>query len=184
MNRAGHLEHARHGWTGGPGCCRPTLEAARRRSSSPTTSRRRRRHRRSRQRHRARRTRGGPSRCTSGSRRTSAGRAGGWPTRLRRHPGDHEPRFPRLFRQYYDLRARSAVPTPACAGSPPCPTIRCCTPTDAWRSPPVSRRTPPWSALGFAAPQPVLHRADLRRMDLVAALPLLDVRVPEIYDRL
>ncbi|SCE30625.1 isorenieratene synthase, partial [Streptomyces sp. DvalAA-14] len=45
-------------------------------------------------------------------------------------------------------------------------------------------RTPPWSALGFVARSPSFGWRDLAGMDPVAALPLLDVRVPGIYDRL
>ncbi|MFE1174026.1 FAD-dependent oxidoreductase [Streptomyces sp. NPDC058773] len=45
-------------------------------------------------------------------------------------------------------------------------------------------RTPPWSALGFVALSPTFTWRDLVRMRPGAALPLLDVRVPEVYRRL
>lgn len=45
-------------------------------------------------------------------------------------------------------------------------------------------RTPPWSALGFVALSPTFTWRDLVRMRPGAALPLLDVRVPQVYERL
>ncbi|MGW7575591.1 FAD-dependent oxidoreductase [Streptomyces sp. NPDC054765] len=45
-------------------------------------------------------------------------------------------------------------------------------------------RTPPWSALGFVALSPTFTWRDLARMRPGAALPLLDVRVPQVYERL
>lgn len=44
-------------------------------------------------------------------------------------------------------------------------------------------RTPPWNALGFAALSPSFGWRDLYRLDARAALPLLDVRLPDLYDR-
>ncbi|MEK8145878.1 FAD-dependent oxidoreductase [Streptomyces sp. M10(2022)] len=44
-------------------------------------------------------------------------------------------------------------------------------------------RTPPFSALGFVALSPTFGWRDLAAMDARAALPLLDVRVPEVYER-
>jgi carotenoid phi-ring synthase / carotenoid chi-ring synthase len=45
-------------------------------------------------------------------------------------------------------------------------------------------RTPPWSALAFALTSPTFSLRDLSRVNAREALPLLDVRVPAIYDRL
>jgi isorenieratene synthase len=46
-------------------------------------------------------------------------------------------------------------------------------------------RTPPWNALAFAVRSPTFSWRDLvSRIDAVAALPLVDVSVPEIYQRL
>lgn len=45
-------------------------------------------------------------------------------------------------------------------------------------------RTPPLSALGFATLSPSFGLRELAGLDAAAALPLLDVRVPEVYARL
>src|SRR5262249_58934523 len=46
-------------------------------------------------------------------------------------------------------------------------------------------RTPPWNALAFALASPTFRWRDLvTRIDPVAALPLVDVSVPDIYTRL
>ncbi|WP_345521913.1 FAD-dependent oxidoreductase [Streptomyces echinatus] len=80
------------------------------------------------------------------------------------------------------------VPTTGCAGLtgparlPAAAPARPTASRDSFRHVP---RTPPWSALGFAALSPSFTLpGPVRHMDPVAALPLLDVRVPEIYDRL
>ncbi|MFF7373033.1 FAD-dependent oxidoreductase [Streptomyces tricolor] len=113
------------------------------------------------------------------------GRAGGWPTRLRDGtPVTMSRGFHAFFRQYYNLRALLRRTDPGLrrlTALPDYPLLHADGMRDGFRRVP---RTPPWSALGFAALSPSFTVRDLRRMDPVAALPLLDVRVPEIYDRL
>ena len=75
------------------------------------------------------------------------------------------------------------VPIPASTVSDRCPTTRCGTAaglTDSFARVP---RTPPLSALGFVALSPTFGWRDLAAMNARAALPLLDVRVPEVYER-
>ncbi|MEU5710554.1 FAD-dependent oxidoreductase [Streptomyces flaveolus] len=113
------------------------------------------------------------------------GRAGGWPTLLRDGtPVTMSRGFHAFFRQYYNLRGLLRRTDPGLrrlTGLPDYPLLHADGMRDGFRHVP---RTPPWSALGFAALSPAFTVRDLRRMDPVAALPLLDVRVPGIYDRL
>ncbi|THA80330.1 FAD-dependent oxidoreductase [Streptomyces sp. A0592] len=113
------------------------------------------------------------------------GRAGGWPTRLRDGTTVTMSRgFHAFFRQYYNLRGllRRTDPTLArLAGLPDYPLLHADGLRDSFRRVP---RTPPWSALGFAALSPSFRMRDLPAMDPVRALPLLDVRVPDVYHRL
>ncbi|GGX73296.1 isorenieratene synthase [Streptomyces minutiscleroticus] len=92
--------------------------------------------------------------------------------------------FHAFFRQYYNLRGllRRADPSLGMLrGLPDYPLQHSSGLRDSFRHVP---RTPPWSALGFAALSPSFGVRDLARMDVRAALPLLDVRVPEVYQRL
>ncbi|WP_128092194.1 FAD-dependent oxidoreductase, partial [Streptomyces resistomycificus] len=92
--------------------------------------------------------------------------------------------FHAFFRQYYNLRGLLRRTDPGLQRLAPLPDyplqhgsgLR-----DSFRRVP---RTPPWSALGFVALSPTFGARDLLRMNPVAALPLLDVRVPEVYGRL
>ncbi|MET9730217.1 FAD-dependent oxidoreductase [Streptomyces sp. NPDC006458] len=113
------------------------------------------------------------------------GRAGGWPTRL----GDGSTAtmsrgFHAFFRQYYNLRGLLRRTDPALTrltALPDYPLLHGSGLRDSFRHVP---RTPPWSALGFVALSRSFRLRDLRAMDPVAALPLLDVRVPDVYARL
>ncbi|MFF5447257.1 FAD-dependent oxidoreductase [Streptomyces sp. NPDC012888] len=113
------------------------------------------------------------------------GRAGGWPTRLRDGSTVTMSRgFHAFFRQYYNLRGLLRRTDPALAGLaglPDYPLRHADGARDSFRRVP---RTPPWSALGFVALSPSFRLRDLRAMDPVPALPLLDVRVPDVYHRL
>lgn len=113
------------------------------------------------------------------------GRVGGWPTTLRDGSTVTMSRgFHAFFRQYYNLRGLLRRTDPALArlrGLPDYPLLHADGMRDSFRHVP---RTPPWSALGFVALSPSFGLRDLRAMDPVAALPLLDVRVPDVYDRL
>jgi isorenieratene synthase len=113
------------------------------------------------------------------------GRLAGWPVRLADGSTATMSRgFHAFFRQYYNLRGllRRADPgLRGLTGLPDYPLRHSAGAADSFRRVP---RTPPWSALGFAALSPSFGARDLLRMDPVAALPLLDVRVPEVYRRL
>ncbi|MER6089033.1 FAD-dependent oxidoreductase [Streptomyces bluensis] len=113
------------------------------------------------------------------------GRVGGWPTELRDGTTTTMSRgFHAFFRQYYNLRGLLRRTDPGLerlTGLPDYPLLNSGGLHDSFRHVP---RTPPLSALGFVALSPSFRLADLRAMDPSAALPLLDVRVPEVYGRL
>ncbi len=91
--------------------------------------------------------------------------------------------FHAFFRQYYNLRGLLRRTDPALARLTPLPDYplrhSAGLPDSFARLP----RTPPFSALGFVALSPTFGWRDLVAMDARAALPLLDVRVPEVYQR-
>ncbi|MBN0046764.1 FAD-dependent oxidoreductase [Streptomyces actuosus] len=113
------------------------------------------------------------------------GRVGGWPTTLRDGTAVTMSRgFHAFFRQYYNLRGllRRTDPTlEGLRGLPDYPLLHGSGLRDSFRHVP---RTPPWSAIGFVALSRSFGLRDLRAMDPVAALALLDVRMPGIYERL
>ncbi|MHC3469384.1 FAD-dependent oxidoreductase [Streptomyces sp. 7R007] len=113
------------------------------------------------------------------------GRVGGWPVRLYDGSTATMSRgFHAFFRQYYNLRALLRRTDPGLGrltGLPDYPLRHGNGLHDSFRKVP---RTPPLSALGFAALSPSFRSRDLVRMNPAAALPLLDVRVPDVYDRL
>ncbi|MEU9351326.1 FAD-dependent oxidoreductase [Streptomyces griseoloalbus] len=113
------------------------------------------------------------------------GRAGGWPVDLNDGARATMSRgFHAFFRQYYNLRGLLRRTDPGLERLTPLPDYplrHADGSNDSFRHVP---RTPPWSALGFVALSPSFRLRDLRRMDPVAALPLLDVRVPRVYQRL
>nr|WP_282549653.1 FAD-dependent oxidoreductase [Streptomyces rochei] len=112
------------------------------------------------------------------------GRLCGWHTRL----ADGSPvtmtrGFPAFFRQYYNLRGLLRRTDPSLARLTPLPDYPLRHSgglTDSFARVP---RTPPLSALGFVALSPTFGLRDLAAMDPRAALPLLDVRVPDVYER-
>ncbi|WP_328863318.1 FAD-dependent oxidoreductase [Streptomyces sp. NBC_00306] len=112
------------------------------------------------------------------------GRLAGWPVELADGSTATMSRgFHAFFRQYYNLRGLLRRADPGLSELTPLPDYplrhRSGT-TDSFARVP---RTPPWSALGFVALSPTFGWRDLAGMDPVAALPLLDVRVPEVYER-
>ncbi|WP_284453791.1 FAD-dependent oxidoreductase [Streptomyces sp. MRC013] len=115
---------------------------------------------------------------------TLGGRVRGWRTRLADGSEATMSRgFHAFFRQYYNLRGLLRRTDPGLDRLVPLPDY----PlrhrrglTDGFARVP---RTPPWSALGFAALSPTFGWRDLAGMDPRAALPLFDVRVPEVYER-
>ncbi|MFJ7904157.1 FAD-dependent oxidoreductase [Streptomyces sp. NPDC096198] len=113
------------------------------------------------------------------------GRLAGWSTRLADGSTVTMSRgFHAFFRQYYNLRALLRRTDPALSrltALPDYPLRHAGGAHDGFRRVP---RTPPFSALAFAALSGSFRAGDLPRMNARAALPLLDVRVPAVYDRL
>jgi carotenoid phi-ring synthase / carotenoid chi-ring synthase len=114
------------------------------------------------------------------------GRLRGWPTTLADGSAVTMSRgFHAFFRQYYNLRAllRRADPLGrALAPMRDYPLIDADGHRDTFQGLP---HTPPWNALAFALLSPTFQWRDLvTRIDPVAALPLVDVSVPEVYWRL
>ncbi|PSM45356.1 isorenieratene synthase [Streptomyces dioscori] len=112
------------------------------------------------------------------------GRLAGWQTRLADGGEATMSRgFHAFFRQYYNLRGLLRRTDPALDRLRPLPDYPLRHSgglTDSFARVP---RTPPLSALGFVALSPTFGWRDLAAMDARAALPLLDVRVPEVYER-
>ncbi|MEU3184022.1 FAD-dependent oxidoreductase [Streptomyces sp. NPDC006923] len=116
---------------------------------------------------------------------TLGGRLAGWPVQLADGSSATMSRgFHAFFRQYYNLRSLLRRVDPGLGmltGLPDYPLRHSSGLYDSFARVP---RTPPWSALGFVALSPAFGWRDLLRMNPAAALPLLDVRVPEVYEAL
>jgi len=113
------------------------------------------------------------------------GRLRGWPTTLADGSEVTMSRgFHAFFRQYYNLRALLHRADPLGRALTPLPDYPLVD-TDGHRDTFAGLpRTPPWNALAFALTSPTFRLRDLTRLDAVAALPLIDVSVPEVYRRL
>ncbi|WP_431949836.1 FAD-dependent oxidoreductase [Actinacidiphila sp. bgisy167] len=113
------------------------------------------------------------------------GRAAGWRTTLADGSTTTMSRgFHAFFRQYYNLRGLLRRVDPGLGVLRPLadyPLQRSTGARDSFRKVP---RTPPWSVLGFVARSPSFGWAGLSGMNPRAALPLLDVRVPDVYEQL
>lgn len=113
------------------------------------------------------------------------GRVSGWRTRLSDGTAVTMSRgFHAFFRQYYNLRALLRRADPELRRLVPLadyPLRHSSGTTDGFARVP---RTPPWSVLGFVALSPSFTWRALAGVNPAAALPLLDVRVPEVYERL
>ncbi|MFF3214228.1 FAD-dependent oxidoreductase [Streptomyces sp. NPDC002886] len=113
------------------------------------------------------------------------GRLAGWQTRLVDGSEVTMSRgFHAFFRQYYNLRALLGRTDPGLNGLTALadyPLRHRDGGQDGFARVP---RTPPLSALGFVAQSPSFGWRDLGRMNARAALPLLDVSVPEVYETL
>jgi carotenoid phi-ring synthase / carotenoid chi-ring synthase len=114
------------------------------------------------------------------------GRLRGWPTTLADGSTVTMSRgFHAFFRQYYNLRALLRRADPLGRALVPMadyPLVDAQGHRDSFHGLP---RTPPWNAVAFALFSPTFPwRELLGRIDPVAALPLLDVSVPEVYRRL
>ncbi|GAA4838109.1 FAD-dependent oxidoreductase [Kitasatospora terrestris] len=112
------------------------------------------------------------------------GRLAGWSTRLADGSEVTMSRgFHAFFRQYYNLRGLLRRTDPDLArleGLPDYPLLRRGGLTDSFARVP---RTPPLSAAAFVALSPTFAWRDLAAIDATAALPMLDVRIPEVYRR-
>lgn len=91
--------------------------------------------------------------------------------------------FHAFFRQYYNLRGLLRRTDPGLDRLSPLPDYPLRHSDGLSDSFARVPRTPPFSALGFVALSPTFGWRDLASMDARAALPLLDVRVPEVYER-
>lgn len=113
------------------------------------------------------------------------GRLAGWPTRLADGSTVTMSRgFHAFFRQYYNLRALIARIDPGLGSLVPLrdyPLVHANGAQDSFTGVP---RTPPWNAAVFAATSPTFTPRDFTRLDPRAALPMVDVTVPDIYHRL
>lgn len=115
---------------------------------------------------------------------TLGGRLAGWPVRLADGSGATMSRgFHAFFRQYYNLRGLLRRTDPGLTVLTPLPDYPLRHRDGMADSFARVPRTPPWSALGFVALSPSFGWRDLAAMDPREALPLLDVRVPEVYER-
>ncbi|MFG3281553.1 FAD-dependent oxidoreductase [Streptomyces sp. NPDC048111] len=116
---------------------------------------------------------------------TLGGRLAGWPTTLRDGSQVTMSRgFHAFFRQYYNLRALLRRTDPALRRLTPLPDYPLRHAEGLRDSFAAVPRTPPWSALVFAARSPSFPLRELTRVNAGAALGLLDVRVPDVYTRL
>ncbi|WP_083951752.1 FAD-dependent oxidoreductase [Actinomadura rubrobrunea] len=113
------------------------------------------------------------------------GRVAGWPVPLADGSRATMTRgFHAFFRQYYNLRGllrRVDAGLGMLTGLPDYPLQHVDGRSERFARVP---KTPPWNALGFVALSPSFRWRDLSRMNPAAAGPLLDVRVPQIYERL
>ncbi len=113
------------------------------------------------------------------------GRLRGWPITLTDGSAATMTRgFHAFFRQYYNLRALLRRADPHVRTLTPLsdyPLIDADGHRDTFSHLP---RTPPWNALVFALTSPTFRLRDIPGLDAVAALPLVDVSVPDIYRRL
>nr|ANY58002.1 Isorenieratene synthase [uncultured bacterium] len=113
------------------------------------------------------------------------GRVGGWSTRLADGSEVTMTRgFHAFFRQYYNLRALLKRVDPAgraLVGMPDYPLQHASGHRDGFANLPT---TVPWNALAFLRGSPTFRWRDLPGVNARAALSLLDVSVPRVYEEL
>ncbi len=112
------------------------------------------------------------------------GRVSGWSTTLADGSAATMSRgFHAFFRQYYNLRQllRRTDPTSSMLRPLADYPLQRGKARDSFRHVP---RTPPWSVMGFVALSPSFTWSGLAGMNPRQALTLLDVRVPDVYERL
>ncbi|WP_299534354.1 NAD(P)/FAD-dependent oxidoreductase [uncultured Streptomyces sp.] len=113
------------------------------------------------------------------------GRLAGWSTRLADGSEVTMSRgFHAFFRQYYNLRGLIRRVDPSLSSLTAVPDYPLRHGSGTYDSFARVPRTPPFSALGFVALSPTFGARDLLAMNPRAALPLLDVRVPQVYEQL
>ena len=113
---------------------------------------------------------------------TLGGRVRSWPVTL---PGGAQVTMSRgfhaFFRQYYNLRALLRRADPGLDRLVPIddyPLKLADGPTDSFTHIP---RTPPWNLIGFVAKSPSFHLHDLARVNVPAALGLVNVEFPKTF---
>ncbi|MEY9214463.1 FAD-dependent oxidoreductase [Thermobifida halotolerans] len=115
---------------------------------------------------------------------TLGGRLSGWDTVLADGSTVTMSRgFHAFFRQYYNLRALLRRADPGLDTLVPLtdyPLTHAGGAVDGFAGLPAA---PPWNAFAFVARSPSFRWRDLADVNLVAALALLDVRVPDVYRR-
>ncbi len=116
---------------------------------------------------------------------TLGGRVRSWPVQL---PSGEKVTMSRgfhaFFRQYYNLRALLRRADPGLDRLVPIadyPLTLADGPTDSFARIP---RTPPWNLVGFVAQSPSFHLRDLAKVDVRAALGLVDVEFPRTFSDL
>ncbi|MET9022431.1 FAD-dependent oxidoreductase [Actinopolymorpha sp. NPDC004070] len=113
------------------------------------------------------------------------GRLAGWTTRLNDGSDVTMTRgFHAFFRQYYNLRALIGRVDPGLTSLVPLrdyPLLHADGVRDTFTRVP---RTPPLNAAVFAATSPTFAARDFLRLNPRAALPMVDVSVPDVYHRL
>ncbi|MDE3721290.1 FAD-dependent oxidoreductase [Nocardiopsis sp. N85] len=113
------------------------------------------------------------------------GRLRGWDTVLADGSrGAMDRGFHAFFRQYYNLRGLLRRADPGLSSLVPLkdyPLVHRDGPRDRFSGLPA---TPPWNAAALAAASPSFPLRDLARVNVPAALQLLDVDVPGVYERL
>ncbi|MGH3487964.1 MAG: FAD-dependent oxidoreductase [Actinopolymorphaceae bacterium] len=113
------------------------------------------------------------------------GRLSGWSTRLADGGTATMTRgFHAFFRQYYNLRALLRRVDPDLdefVGLGDYPLLHADGRRESFARVP---RTPPWSVVAYALTSPSFRTRDMPQVDARTALPLLDVSVPEVYERL
>ncbi|MFF4172814.1 FAD-dependent oxidoreductase [Streptomyces sp. NPDC001744] len=112
------------------------------------------------------------------------GRLAGWPVELADGSSVTMSRgFHAFFRQYYNLRGLLRRTDPGLERLRPLPDYPLRHSSGLYDGFARVPRTPPWSAVGFAALSPSFGLRDLVRMNPRAALPLLDVGLPGVHRR-
>ena len=112
---------------------------------------------------------------------TLGGRVRAWPVAADGTSTTMSRGFHAFFRQYYNLRSLLRRSDPTMAGCDRSPTTPWSWPAGIPTPSPDCRRTPPLNLMAFVARSPSFTLRDLARVDVDAALELLDVAFPRTY---